>query len=149
MKDIKPKEPFELFGVECGDGWNEVLKPIFKYIEEYNQDKPESEHLIPLQIKEKWSELCVYMNFETPELTKLIETAEKEARNTCEICGSKDDVGMTMEGWLTKKCHQCVKEHAIKYGRPCRWKRNSDNTVYWVHADKDDEVFANKKFVEQ
>ena len=49
-----PLMSYELFGVECGQGWRELYNPIFKYIEEYNKDKPDEEKIHPLQVKEKW-----------------------------------------------------------------------------------------------
>lgn len=142
--DIIPWEPFELFGIECGKGWHELLKPIFAYIEEYNKNKTEEERLVPCQIKEKFAELRVYMNFYTPELEKLIEEAEKEAENTCELCGSKKDVGMACEGWLTVECHDCMKKWCKENERPHRWRRNEDKKIYWVNPDREDELFEGK-----
>ena len=139
--DIIPWEPFELFGVECGEGWHELLKPIFKYVEEYNKDKAEDKRMEICQIKEKWGWLCVYLNFYTPEVNKIINTAEKEASQTCELCGSKKDVGMACEGWITTECHDCMKKWCQKNEKPHRWKRNSDGKIYWVHPDKEDELF--------
>lgn len=137
--------PFELFGVECGKGWYELLKPIFNYIEEYNKDKNEDERLVPEQIKEKWGQLNVYMNFCTDELRKLIREAEEEASKTCELCGSKEDIGTACEGWIMTECHSCMKEWCKKHERPHRWKRHSDMAMYWVHPDRDDEVFQLEK----
>ncbi len=138
--------PFELFGVECGKGWEKVLQPIFDYVEEYNKDKEDDGKLIPIQIKEKFGTLRVYMNFETDELSKLIEEAECNSYKTCEMCGSTEDVGMIVEGWLTTKCHKCVKEQVTKSERPCRWKRNSDGKVYWINPnEQEDEIFKGKE----
>ena len=140
-----PQWPYELFGIECGQGWYELLKPIFVYIEEYNKNTKEEEQIQIHQIKEKWGELCVYTNFYTDELHKLIEKAEAEASVTCELCGSKENVGMAYEGWLTTECHKCMKEWCIKNEKPHRWKRYSDNKIYWVLPDKDDELFEGKE----
>ena len=143
--DIIPWEPFELFGVECGKGWHELLKPIFNYIEEYNKDKTEEERMEIWQIKQKWGELCVYLNFYTPEVNKIINTAEKEADNTCELCGSKENVGMTVDGWLTTECHDCLKKWCKKNERPKRWRRNDDNKIYWVNPDGEDELLKKEE----
>ncbi len=138
---VIPQYPYELFGIECGKGWHDLLKPIFEYIENYNQDK-DDEHKIEIhQIKEKFGELCVYPNFYTDELRELIHKAEDEASNTCELCGSKEDVGMACEGWLTTKCHKCMKEWCMENEKPHRWRRNSDNKIYWINPDGDDELF--------
>ena len=110
-------------------------------VEEYNKDKAEDKRMEICQIKEKRGWLCVYLNFYTPEVNKIINTAEKEASQTCELCGSKKDVGMTCEGWITTECHDCMKKCCQKNEKPHRWKRNSDGKIYWVQPDKDDELF--------
>ena len=143
--DIIPWEPFELFGVECGKGWHELLKPIFNYIEEYNKDKADEDRMEICQIKEKWGELCVYLNFYNDEVKALIDAAEKEASVTCELCGSKEDVGMTVEGWLTTECHNCVKNWCKEHERPQRWRRNDDNKIYWVNPDGEDELLKKEE----
>lgn len=139
--DIIPWEPYELFGVECDKGWHELLKPIFEYINEYNKDKVEEDRMEICQIKEKWGELCVYLNFYNDDVRKLIEIAEEEASNTCELCGSKENVGMAYEGWLTTECHECMKKWCQKNGRPHRWRKNADKKIYWVNPDTEDELF--------
>ena len=143
--DIIPWEPYELFGIECGKGWHGLLNPIFDYIEKYNKDKDDEHKMQIFQIKEKWGQLCVYLNFYTDEISKLIDTAEEEASNTCELCGSKENVGMAYEGWLTTECHDCMKKWCQKNERPHRWKRNSDNKIYWINANTEDELFENKE----
>ena len=35
MKDLKT--PWELFGVECGEGWFSLIEPILQYIQSYNK----------------------------------------------------------------------------------------------------------------
>lgn len=144
--EIIPWEPFELFGVECDKGWYKLLTPIFDYITEYNKDKHEEEHMKITQIKEKYANLCVYLNFYNEEVEKLIEAAEKEAEETCELCGSKEDVGVASEGWLTTECHECMKKWCNEHERPHRWRRNSDNKLYWIlPGNAEDELFTEKE----
>lgn len=143
--DIIPWEPFELFGLECGKGWHELLKPIFDYIEEYNKDKTEEDRMEICQIKEKFGELRVYLNFYNEEVQKLIDAAEDEANNTCELCGSKENVGLAYEGWLTTECHDCMKKWCQKNERSHRWRKNSDGKIYWINPDTEDELFEEKK----
>lgn len=118
--------PYELFNIECGEGWYKCIQPCLDYINDYNKDKSEDEQIYIFQIKEKWGELCFYTSFTTPELDKLIEQAEDECSKTCEICGSKDDVGMKTTGWLTTLCRNCMQE--IKGNN--KWKSYKDNKVY-------------------
>lgn len=49
----KLQTPYELFGVECGDGWKGLLKPIFDYIEKYNSEHTKNPIVIE-QVKEKF-----------------------------------------------------------------------------------------------
>ena len=144
--DIVPQTPWELFGIECGDGWKPLLKPIFDYIEKWNLEHPDAEcAMTPDQIKEKWGQLCVYMNFSTEELDKLIVEAEEEASKTCEFCGSKEHVGMTLSGWMSTTCHDCVKKMCNKDERPIMWKDYTTNKRVWVNpGDKEDEEATEK-----
>lgn len=132
MEDIKTC--YELFGVECGEGWYSLLKPIFNYIDEYNKDKNEEDKIVPLQIKEKFGELRFYANFYTKELEELISQAEYEASQTCEICGSKNDIGFTI-GWITTCCKDCVLKMVKNSHYPKRWHSIKDKCNYWVHDD--------------
>lgn len=139
----RPLEPYELFGIECGEGWYKLLQPIFDYIEEYNKDKVnDDEKLIPLQIKEKFGGLRVYMNFYTDELNKLIEDAEDEAYNTCEICGSKEDIGQTT-GWITTMCRECVKKMAKKSKTGyVNWRSYKDKKLHMIFDDDTKDVVS-------
>ena len=89
MENNKPKTPYELFDVECGNGWGELLKPIFDYIENYNKDKDDKNKIEVCQVKQKFGTLRFYTSFSTDELDELIEKAENESAHTCELCGSK------------------------------------------------------------
>ena len=73
IMEEKLLSPYELFGVECGEGWHELLKPVFDYIENYNKDKSDENKIIVEQVKEKFGTLRFYCSFYTDELEKLIE----------------------------------------------------------------------------
>lgn len=122
--------PYELFGVECGKGWENLLKPIFDYINEYNLDKDDYNKIIPVQIKEKFGGLRVYTNFETSTLAKLIHQAEEESYNTCEVCGSKDNVGHTFKGWIRTICLNCIKKECEENDRKTYWKNSSTEEIH-------------------
>ena len=124
------KYPFELFGVECADGWKSLLQPIFDYVEQYN--KEHEEHKLEfLQVKEKFGGLRVYMNFETEELQKLIEEAESKSYLTCEFCGATENVGTIINGWISTCCEDCAKRISEnrKTFKEVKWKSNSTKEV--------------------
>lgn len=112
-----PETPYELFGIECGDGWSSIIQPILDYIRE----NPEIEIL---QIKEKWGGLRIYTGGTTKELDKMIRDAEEESYRVCEICGSREHVGQTCGRWTITICKDCLE----KSGNPNRgWKENGEN----------------------
>jgi hypothetical protein len=144
IKD-KLKHPYELFGVECGKGWYDLLKPIVEYIEKYNEDKEEEQKIRFTQIKEKWGGLRVYVNFGTDELFKLIEQAEDESYNICEDCGTRTDVGLKETGWIRTLCKECAIKEA-KYYNGVFWKSNDDGKTYYI--DSNGYVTEDNEFVE-
>lgn len=133
--DEIPIDPYTLFGVECGKGWECLYRPIFDYIEKYNQDKDEGEKIVPFQVKEKWARLEFYTNFTTDELQTLIDNAYNESKFVCEECGSRVDVGTVLDGWMYTTCLDCLKKDVKRCGYAKLWHRNEDNTRYWVNPN--------------
>lgn len=103
----KPQEPYELFGIECGKGWNKLIIPILDYIDLYNSGHDDKIEI--LQIKEKFGGLRIYTSFSTPELDQLIDDAEEQSFKTCEYCGSTKNVSQTT-GWIKTLCRKCMRE---------------------------------------
>ena len=137
--------PYELFGVECEDGWKCLIDPIFEYIKKYNEDKKEEDKIIIFQIKEKFGGLRFYVDHGNEELHNMIDKAEEESYKVCEFCGSKEDVGQRANGWITTLCHNCVKKITQEKEVPIRWRRNSDEKLYIVKFNKDDELIENEE----
>ena len=127
--------PFELFGVECDKGWYDLIVPVVDYIKKYNKDKEKDKQIIITQIKEKWGALCIYVNFGNEELFSLIDKAEDESYKVCEICGSREDVGMRESGWMTTMCIDCLKKEVKERDYPQMWRRNLDGKMYWINPD--------------
>lgn len=134
----KLETPYELFGVECQKGWEGLIKPIFDYIEQYNSNKPKEEQIEVIQVKEKFGGLRFYTNFKTDELKELIRNAESESYKTCEKCGSKDNIGYTVNGWIKTYCLNCVKSIAKENNSTIKWKQN--NKIFLVNNDECKEV---------
>jgi len=115
---------FDLFGIECDKGWESIYLPIIKYIDEYN--KTAKEPIEILQIKEKWAGLRIYTNYDTDELHEMIRNAENESYHTCEHCGTKEDVGLLVDGWYQTVCKKCAQELANSSRRTRRFKLNGE-----------------------
>lgn len=132
--------PMQLFGIECGNGWLELIIPIAEYIEKYNKENPENEYpMCFTQIKEKWGGLRVSVNYGTKELFDMISNAEAESYNICETCGSKEDVGEKFDGWYKTMCYECFLKMVKERNYPIRFTRNSDKRTYLIHPDGKEE----------
>lgn len=104
--------PMPMFGIECGNGWNDLLVPIFNCINEWNKTHHGDEQIHIHQIKEKFAGLRFYTSWETPELSKLIKEAEHIADKTCESCGAP---GTTHgKSWWYISCESCETKRQIK-----------------------------------
>lgn len=90
------------FGIECGDGWFDLIHGLCQSIKGAN---PPEEFAV-LQVKEKFGGLRFYYNFGNEEIGKLVGEAEEESYKICEQCGTRDDV--TVEGsWILTLCKKC------------------------------------------
>jgi ribosomal protein L37AE/L43A len=104
---FKPKWPYELFGIECGEGWEHLYKPLIEYVEKYNIGKEGKDRIEIHQIKEKFGGLRFYTNFYTDELRKMILEAEEKSFSTCEVCGKHIDKPITENHWIYAECQEC------------------------------------------
>lgn len=120
--------PLELFGIECGKGWYQLITPIIEYIDNYNSNLSEEEHINIIQIKEKWGTLQIYTNYHTDELFKMKSEAEKASWNTCETCGSKKYVGHT-DSYISVCCIDCLKEQVGQRWFK-KWTHHLTNKTY-------------------
>lgn len=134
--------PIELFGVECHKGWYKLIEPIFNYIEQYNRNRAPQDQIQILQVKEKFGQLRFYVNFSTEHLSNMIEDAEKKSYDICEFCGTEDNVGSTMNGWIWTICLDCLIKDikANKIARHYKWYRHSDEKVFEIFKDNEEVV---------
>lgn len=99
-----PMETCLAFGFECGDGWYDLLWRLCEDIERIGP----GEDFRVLQVKEKFGGLRFYIGAAPREVHDRIDLAEQESYDTCEICGTKENV--TSEGaWISTLCGNCRK----------------------------------------
>jgi len=92
------KTSYELFGVECGAGWRNLIEPL---IEKCNE-----QGVNILQVKEKYGGLRFYVAGCSDELHDAIDSAEALSYKICELCGNP---GTLMgHGWLKTRCDKCA-----------------------------------------
>lgn len=109
-----------MFGLEVPDGWREILETLFKKIDVHCSNsgcKP----IEIQQVKEKFGTLRVYYDGGDDRISRFVHNAEHLSAGTCELCGTRENVGATM-GWVTTCCRNCWQSHSRLYKR--KWKRN-------------------------
>jgi len=98
--------PFEFPGfVECGYGWFSIINDLCNRIKDLGIPKG----FRVAQVKQKFGQLCFYVDNSNKEIDKAIEYAERLADRTCEECGSLDDVTTNSKGWIDTLCYSCRK----------------------------------------
>jgi hypothetical protein len=129
--------PFELFGIECEEGWKDLYQPIIDWIGKYNEEHPEDIINIT-QIKEKFGGLRFYVDKYPKELEDMIINAESMSYYVCERCGTRENVGLTVGGWYRTICLDCLQKMLADenyYKTSDKWKKQKDGKFYKVTKD--------------
>ena len=111
-KNVDPRQPIALFGIESPSGWDGILSKMLDSWEasckKFNAPK---EVIYVEQIKEKFGELRVYFALLShsdallKELNEALDAAEVASIKTCQVCGKP---GRIIEGpWITVLCEDC------------------------------------------
>jgi len=97
------------WGVECRDGWLWILDQLCDCIQGYIDANPHLEipQVIATQVKEKYGDLRFYYNGGDSTIHGMVWLAEHMSWNTCEDCGSTEDIEHT-EGWVHTWCKKCA-----------------------------------------
>jgi hypothetical protein len=100
------RETLMPLGFAHGDGWFELLWRLCERLEPVvAAAERESGHTFEvLQVKEKFGGLRFYTNFSDDAIFALIETAELESAQTCEVCGKPG--ARQSKGWITTRCDE-------------------------------------------
>lgn len=87
---------------EVGSGWGNIISRLVMDLYALGWDGRVG------QVKEKWGGLRFYVDEETDAMIDRITEAEEESFETCEQCGTKEDV--TTVGrpvWRKTLCYTC------------------------------------------
>ena len=130
-----PNSPssFDSFGIECSNGWYDIIFKLCKDIEAEltKNEVPESDWPHVRQVKEKFGRLRFYLSqselmkgetvsnitefrpiADMAELQILIQEAEARSLKICEDCGEKGT--LRNDGWLSVRCDACEQLHLEK-----------------------------------
>lgn len=122
MTEKELLSPYELFGCEFGPGWNSLFEEAKQIIDEWNEKHKDGldtwggYKLEFSQVKEKWGELCIYLNFYPDEIYDKLVELEQRSRHICEHCGSTENVTQEKtHGWYMTLCPECRKKELERY----------------------------------
>ena len=116
-KDLGPRNSCMSFGIECGNGWYEIISSVCWMIKQHEDNdlwqtkfkqKTDPEYrsnYFPVkfdQVKEKYGGLRMYFSGGDEYIEGLVSMAEAISYRTCEICGNKGECNKS--GWLTTLC---------------------------------------------
>jgi len=103
------REPWSMFGFECGDGWEpsirktaEKLEPLIKEAIEKDPEAAEYGYFRTSQLKEKYGTGRWYLTGGTDEMHDLVQAWEDETEKICEQCGKPGE--LRGHGWLYTAC---------------------------------------------
>lgn len=119
-KDKTPMQSPMCFGIECGEGWYDILSSLCWMIKQHEEniaerilirnkfdtqnDKKDLEYF-PVkfdQIKEKYGGLRVYFSGGDEYVEGLVSMAEAMSYKICDVCGNKGEPNK--EGWISTRC---------------------------------------------
>lgn len=107
QKDLPMTQTCMCWGLECGDGWFDIIDTLCSKIQAY-VDTTGTPQVEATQVKEKYGTLRFYTNIYDDEIEKYIEEATNQTLHVCERCGSREGVKAT-QGWISYLCIACSK----------------------------------------
>jgi len=85
------------FGLECGDGWFNLIDEMLGKIESVDKDKIADID----QLKEKSGELVLYLKNSTDEMENIIREYAKKSIHVCELCGKPGELCVANKWYQT------------------------------------------------
>lgn len=99
---------YAAFGIECGDGWYEVIRGLCRDITDAYEQAGLPVDVQIFQIKEKYGTLRFYQSCckEMYDIVEdLISKWEDVSEVTCEVCGKPGVI--YDKGWVMVRCEEC------------------------------------------
>lgn len=120
--------------VKCLSGWKDLYQPVIDAVVEYDTKQTEIGKKIGIkEINEVDGEMEIsfcHPNNITDRINQLRNTAETQSGRVCEYCGSKEEIGMTMNYFYKTCCHTCWSDNVLPRYPKSVWKCLSNNQLY-------------------
>lgn len=116
LRQDESKWPYDMFGIECGDGWSNLLLETFIRVKKVlNINEVSLKAFKVHQIKEKFGGLRLYFginyseeNYDVYDLIEaIIDDAENKSFMICERCGNPANT-QKIDGWIYTYCNECI-----------------------------------------
>jgi len=120
QKDLSMQETCMCWGIDCGDGWYKILEMLCFQLQ-FDTDRNNYPQVEATQVKEKFGGLRFYYIILASDkkdkyrerhcgaIDGMISFTEFLSQETCEICGSMENVIQT-KGWIKSLCKNCIKK---------------------------------------
>lgn len=128
QKDLPMTQTCMCWGIDCGDGWYKIIDQLCACIQshvdsnvrqaEYKAKDTDAKvnpldfQIEAVQVKQKFGGLRFYTNGYDDYVRGAISVASCMSYNTCEECGSTNDIKQTT-GWITPLCPKCYRKWQI------------------------------------
>ncbi len=89
------------FGFMCGDGWFTLIDTLCERLQFWT-DHNQAPQIVATQVKEKWGELCFYVQCSNEEQQGMITMAEAMSGHICEECGQLGQALVNGSVFLTR-----------------------------------------------
>ena len=104
VSTLDSRMPFPMFGIECGDGWYDLLDTLCGAIQHHLKYNAADgvEQVVVEQIKEKFGTLRFYERGGDAVTSAYISLAEQMSSRICEECGNRGI--LRGGGWIRSQC---------------------------------------------
>lgn len=105
-----PRKTSMARGIECLDGWYDLIFETCTKIKNYCEDHPECDFYFA-QIKEKFAVLTIFSNEpQNHVIESILDNVAEQSGFVCEQCGSKENVEIhDFVGCIMTRCDKCIK----------------------------------------
>lgn len=120
--------------ISCKSGWEGIYLPIINKIMNFDDEQESCDKKIGIKsIKSEDGKLIITVANESnlpQHLANRIKDAELKSLTTCEYCGTKLDVGTTMNYEYITCCRECWEKFILTKNKNSIWKSFKSNKLF-------------------
>ncbi len=106
QKDLPISQTCMCWGIECGDGWYDILDKFCDKLTKYLETSDIGDVTFS-QVKEKYGSLRVYTDGGDDIVDNMLSDLEDESEKVCMMCGNTPAKIRSHCGWYTSMCDAC------------------------------------------